>query len=53
MKPAGGFTIVQIMLALLAIGVVLWAVVNAAIDRRCADDPAGTLCAKRAAARTK
>lgn len=53
MKPAGGFTIVQIMLALLVVGIVLWAAVNAVIDKRCENDSAGTLCAKRATARAK
>ncbi|HJW56410.1 MAG TPA: hypothetical protein VJ577_14165 [Burkholderiaceae bacterium] len=49
MKRSGGFTIIQVMVILLVVGIVVWAAANALIDQRCRDDPAATLCASRRA----
>lgn len=51
MSRTRGYTIVQIMVLLLLLGIVLWASVNALIGWRCRDDPAAALCKDRAAAK--
>lgn len=53
MKRGDGFTIIQVMVILLVVGIVLWAAAKALIDRRCSDDPAAALCASRRAAPDK
>lgn len=47
MQRADGFTIVQIMVALLIAGILAWAVTEAIIDKRCAGDTSAALCAGR------
>jgi Tfp pilus assembly protein PilW len=49
MKACKGLTIVQLMLALFALGVVLWAAMNLFADSRCETEPSETLCASRSA----
>lgn len=50
MKRSGGFTIIQVMVILLVVGIAIWAVTEALIERRCADDPAAALCANKSKA---
>ena len=42
-----GWTIVQTMLAVLVAGIVLALVTEYLIDRRCVEEPAREMCAKR------
>lgn len=42
-----GWTIVQTMVAVLIAGIVLALAADYLIDRRCAEDPAREMCAKR------
>lgn len=47
MKRSAGWTIVQVMLAVLVAGLFLAFATEYLIERRCAQDPAREMCAKR------
>lgn len=53
MIRAKGFTIVQLMVVLLVLGIVGWFVVDAIIEKRCEENPTKELCVGRKAAKSR